>query len=64
MRCFRILPILVVLVGPVVGCGSGEGDVARTKEGLVPLPVRPGKTQEERKADYLKRSREQGRPRG
>jgi hypothetical protein len=64
MRSFRVLLILAIVVGPIVGCGSGEGDVPRTKDGLVPLPARPGPSQADQKAEYLKRSQEQGRPRG
>jgi hypothetical protein len=64
MRSYRVLLILVVVVGPIVGCGTGETDVPRTKDGLVPLPARPGPSQAEQKAEYLKRSQGQGRPRG
>jgi len=65
MRCFRYWLVLTVLGGPIAGCGSNEGEVQRTKQGnLVPVPVRPGLSQEEQKAKYLKLSKEQGRPRG
>jgi hypothetical protein len=64
MRSIRYCIILTVLVGPVLGCGSSGDDVPRTKEGLVPLPERPGPSQAEQKAAYLKRSKAQGRPKG
>jgi hypothetical protein len=64
MRSFRFWLMLVVLVVPVIGCGTSGDDVPRTKEGLVPLPERPGPSKEEQKAEYLKRSKAQGRPRG
>gem|GEM_PF-6965477 len=64
MRSFHGCLFAAILVGSFAGCGSSGDDVPRTKEGLVPLPERPGPSQAEQKAEYLKRSREAGRPRG
>ncbi|MDR3635633.1 MAG: hypothetical protein P4L84_17660 [Isosphaeraceae bacterium] len=64
MQSLRSWLVLTVLIGPIAGCGSSGGEVPRTADGLVPLPARPGPSQEEQKAAYLKRSKAVGKPRG
>jgi hypothetical protein len=50
--------LAATLLGAIAGCDTSGGEVPRTKDGLVPLPARPGPSAEEQKAAFLKRSQE------
>jgi hypothetical protein len=63
MRAIRYGMILMTLAASLAGCG-GTAEAPKTSEGLVPVPERPGPSQAEQKAAYLKRSKATGRPGG